>query len=372
MRKSGQGGVTPFSITTKPNILTPLTNEDLLERRGESALWYRLSSCPCPAEERLPDCKFCFEGLIRTFQEDLLIQEETAWKIVGNKVFTRYAPITKIESAVLISRETQKQLTIKRIHEEYFEVEEPLKYWNSILLKYKVSLVEEMYVEAEGKNEYVLFPKIPFGAIIGVVEVFKVPDSETEKPVSVEYSGYTLNSVIFPKRVNGKHRLKVLFYNPVKIGYKTYRVDPDSRKIFDRSQITFQDGELMGVLGGGYKMGEGDIITLLVSTLRHSEFIAYQNKAFDVVSYSPIASIDRIISKGRNGFVTHKEGTDFLIFGDSRIQWLSDKPKTGYTIIYDYYPTFRVTGFIEGGSGEDRDKPKLFKMKPLANFNGRQ
>ncbi|MCG6195642.1 hypothetical protein LFX25_20580 [Leptospira sp. FAT2] len=371
MRKSGQGGVTPFSIPTKPNVLTPLTNEELLERRGESALWYRLTPCPCPQEERLPDCKFCLEGQIRTFQETLTIQEEFAYKIQGSKIYTRFAPVTEVESAVLHSQDKQTPLTITHIQEESFDVLENLKYWNAVLLKYKVSLIEEKFFEVIGNNEYELFPDLKKEAIVGVVEVFKIPENENEPAIEVEFSGHSLNSIIFPKRVSGLHRIKIKTFNPVKIAYKTFRNDSDSRKLFERSQITFQEGELMGVMGSGYRMGEGDIITLLISTLRHSEFIAYQNTYYDRVSYSPIAYVDQILSKGKHGIKSHKRGEDFIIFGDSKIQWLSDKPKSGYTIIYDYHPTFRVTGFVEGGSGEDRDKPRIFKMKPLSNFNGR-
>ncbi|TGM04836.1 hypothetical protein EHQ76_07265 [Leptospira barantonii] len=369
MRKSGLGGTTPFSITTKPNVLTPLTNEEMIDRRGESALWYRLTPCPCPMEERVPDCKFCFEGLVRTFQEDLEISEEMAYKIEGNKVFTRFAPIAEIASATLISRETFKPLTVKRIHDDFFEVEEDLKYWNSVLLKYKVKMEESLTVEAKGENEYVLFPKLPLGAIMGVEEVFYIP--EIGEPVEIEFSGFTFNSVVFPKRVNGIYRLKLKFQYPVKIAYKTYRQESDARKIFDRSQITFQDGELMAVIGGGYRMGEGDLVTLLVSTLRHSEFVPFQTGNYDILSYSPVTNVERIFSKGTHGLIQHKKGEDFILFGDSKIKWITDKPRNGYSLIYDYHPTFRISGFIEGGSGEDRDKPKLFKMKPISNLNMR-
>ncbi|EQA61400.1 hypothetical protein LEP1GSC062_4277 [Leptospira alexanderi serovar Manhao 3 str. L 60] len=297
------------------------------------------------------------------------ISEEMAYRVEGKKVFTRFAPISEISSATLISRETFKPLSIKRIHEEFFEVEEDLKYWNSVLLRYKVKMAESLFVEGTGENEYVLFPKLPLGAIVGVEEVFFI--SGEGEPEEVEFSGFTFNSVVFPKRVTGLFRFKLKFLYPIKVAYKTYRQDSDARKIFDRSQITFQEGELMAVAGGGYRMGEGDLVTLLVSTLRHSEYIQFQTGNYDTLSYSPVSHIDRIFSKGRHGLVTHEKGKDFILFGDSKIKWLTDKPRNGYSLIYDYHSTFRISGFIEGGSGEDRDKPKLFKMKPISNLNTR-
>lgn len=372
MRKSGPGGVTPFAITTKPNIFTPLSNEELIDRRGESALWYRLSPCPCPPASIVPDCPFCFEGLIRTFQDEVVFQEEVSWKVDGNLVFTRYAPITKVEHATLFSREQQKQLTVKHIRDDHFEVSESLKYWNIVMLRYAVSLVEELVFETVGHNEYALFPKLPMGAIVDVLEVWFVPEDQNESPKPVAFTGFTLGSITFRERVSGKYRVKVKFFNPIKIGYKTFNSNTDARKIFDKSQLQFQDGELMAVVGAGYQLGQGDIITLLISTLRHSEYIAFNPSEFDRLSFSPIRSVDSIISKDRHGLHRHKAGTDFIVFGDSRIQWFSDKPRGGYTIIYDYHPTFRVTGFIEAGSGEDREKPRVFKMKPLPNFNARE
>ncbi|WP_061239721.1 hypothetical protein [Leptospira interrogans] len=370
MRKSGKGGNTPFFLTTKPNVLTPLTNEEMLGRRGESCLWYRLTPCPCPTEERLPDCKFCYDGLIRNFQETLEIKEEMAYKVENNRVYTRFSPIHRVHSINLISRESHKPLTIKRIYEEYIEVEEILKYWNAVLLHYEVSMIEEITVEAYGENEYSLYPKIPLGAIVGVVEVFKVNENgETSKQ---EYSGFTFNSIQFLNRVNGLFRLRLKFIYPVKVGYKTYRSEQDVRKIFGNSQITFNDGEVMAVMGAGYNLGQGDIIILLVSSLIHSEFIPYQFGSYDRVSYSPIKKVEKIFSKEKSSIKVHIKGQDYQVFGDSKIQWLTDKPKNGYSIIYEYHPSFRVTGFVESGSGEDRDKPKIFKMKPLSNLNTRE
>ncbi|TGJ99833.1 hypothetical protein EHO57_13810 [Leptospira langatensis] len=370
MRKVGKGGSTPFEIGTKPNQLTPLTNEELLNRRGESAIWYRMSPCPCPSGDQIPDCPFCYSGLIRTFQEELIIQEELAERVTGNCVFTRYAPISKIDEAKLFQRGSKKDLSIMKVHEDHFEVLEPLKYWNQVELKYRVKMIEEIIVEGSGSNEYVLFPKLPDGALTGVVEVFKIP--EIGEPIPVKYSGFTLNSIVFPERVNGLHRAKIKFVSAIKIGYKTFNVDP-SNKPFDKSQLTFQSGELMGVLGSGYRIGEGDIITLLVSKLRHSEYIHFKpnGKAIDKVAYSPIFEIDSIISKERDGLKLWKQGRDYILFGDSEVQWLTDKPRGGYTIIYDYHPSFRVTGFIEAGDGENRPKPRIFKMKPVSSFNAR-
>ncbi|WP_061248105.1 hypothetical protein [Leptospira noguchii] len=370
MRKSGKGGSSPFNITTKPNVLTPLTNEEMLERRGESCLWYRLTPCPCPSEDRLPDCKFCYDGLIRNFQETLEIKEEMAYKVEHNRVYTRFCPIKKVKNINLISRETHKPLTVKRIQEEYIEVEETLKFWNAVLLHYEVSMIEEIIVEAIGENEYSLYPKLPLGAIVGVVEIFKVNDlGETSR---VESTGFTFNSLQFLNRVNGLYRLKLKFIYPVKVGYKTFSNEQDARKIFGSSQITFNDGEVMAVMGVGYNLSQGDTITLLVSTLTHSEYIPYQFGSYDKVSYSPIRKVEKIISKEKSFIKEHEEGKDYQVFGDSKIKWITDKPKNGYSIIYEYHPSFRITGFIESGSGEDRDKPKIFKMKALSNLNTRE
>ncbi|EIE01416.1 hypothetical protein [Leptospira licerasiae] len=368
MKKTGLGGETPFPISTKPNMFTPLSNEELLTRRGESALWYRLSPCPCPSGDKTPDCPFCFEGQIRTFQEDLEIREEVSWKVSGSSIWTRYSPISEIEEAILVTRGERRPLHIKDIQSEYFNVEENLKYWNIVELKYKVSMLEETVIEAIGDNDFTLFPKLPDGVIVDVLETYKI--EVDGRSTRVKHTAFSLNSITFANRTNGLYRIRIRYFSPIKIAYRTFNVD--NRKAFEKSQIHFQDGELMGVIGSGYRLGQGDIFTLLKSTLRHSDFVQPTNKEIDRLSYSPIAYIDSVISKGPNGLIEHKKGLEYVQFGDSKIRWIDDKPRNGYTVIYDYFQTFRVTGFIEAGSGEDRPKPRVFKMKPVPSFNARE
>lgn len=370
MRKIGKGGSTPFNIQTKPNLFSPLTSEEMLERRGESALWYRMSPCPCPTGEQIPDCKYCYEGQIRTFPEDILIQEEISYKVNGHDVFTRFGPIRSIEEALLISRGVKENLSVTKIYDDHFEVKELLKFWNQVELKYRVKLSEEIFVEGEGQNEFSVFPSLPMGGIVSVKEAYLISDSNSQ--IKIEPSGFTLSSVIFPIRVCGRYRLKLEYLSPIKIGYKTFTTDPN-RQAFGKSQLTFEDGEVMAVVGSGFNIGQGDLFTLLVSKLRHSEYISYQpNSEIDTFAYSPVARIDSIISKEKSGLKHWRKSEDFILFGESKIKWLTDKPRGGYTAIYEYHPTFRVTGFVESGNGEDRDKPRIFKMKLVPSFNARE
>lgn len=368
MDKIGPGGVTPFPIQTKPNLFTPLRNEELLERRGESALWFRLSPCPCPQSERVPDCKFCLDGEIRTFQEDLEIEEEIAWKVDGNKLFTRYGPISEVNKLTFFYRGQNKNITVKNIYPDYIEIAEQLEYYHQVQIDYKVKLVESIQIEFQGNNEFEVFPLLGGNKyLIGIEELYKVnPDGSTS---NFSYRSYTLNSIFFSERTTGTFRGKFKVINPVKVAYKTFSLE--KRKGLPSSLIELPDGEVMAVMGSGYKMGEGDIITFLKSTHRHSQFIEFKTGDIDKLPYSPIATIDTVVAKDKNGLQNYKLGKDFVIFGDNRVLWISDKPRSGYTIIYDYHPSFRVTGFMEGGSGEDRSKPRQFKMKAIPSFNGR-
>jgi hypothetical protein len=367
MDKIGPGGVTPFPIQTKPNLFTPLRNEELLERRGESALWFRLSPCPCPQSERVPDCKFCLDGEIRTFQEDLEVVEEIAWKVDGNRLYTRYGPISSVDKLTFFHRGEERKLTPLRIESEYIEVAEQLEYYHQVQIDYKVKLVETIQVEFRGNNEFEVFPlQGQSKYLIGIEELYRLSNAES---VPVKWMSHTLNSIFFKDRTTATYRGKIRVINPVKVAYKTFSLD--KRKGLPSSLIELPDGEVMAVMGSGYRMGEGDIITLLKSTNRHSQFVEFKTGDVDRLPYSPIASIDTVLAKDGNGLRTYKLGEDFVIFGDNRLRWISDKPRSGYTIIYDYHPSFRVTGFMEGGSGEDRAKPRQFKMKAIPSFNGR-
>ncbi|MDH5597780.1 MAG: hypothetical protein OEY34_01570 [Cyclobacteriaceae bacterium] len=312
------------------------------------------------------------EGQVRTFQDDLLIQEEVSYKIKGNKIYVRYGPIKEIKRAVLYSRGKSIDLEIKSIHEDYFTVTDIMPYYNQIEIDYVVDLVETEQIEFSGKNQFEIFPEIGDKYIIGVNELYKINiEDEKEVPEEIKYRSFNLKGITLESRASfGKYRAVIKTLNPVKIAYKTFTVE--KRKGLDPSQIELASGEMMAVMGSGYKMGEGDIITLTKSTARHSQYIAFKTGDYDRVPYSPIADIDSIFSKGKNGIVFHKKYEDFIVFGDSQIQWLSDKPRTGYTVIYDYHPTFVVSEFIEGGSGENRKKPMQFKLKVAPSFNGRQ
>lgn len=367
MDKIGPGGVTPFSIQTKPNIFSPLRNEELLERRGESALWYRMSPCPCPQSERVPDCKFCYEGEIRTFQEDLVIEEEIAWKVDGNRLYTRYAPIESVQELKLFHRGEEKYLVPIKHTDSFIEIEEQLSYYHQVQIQYTVKLVESIQIEFMGNNEFETPLDLKSKFIIGVEELYSV--SSDDIPIKINWKSFTLDSILLDNRSHGLYRAKVRVVNPVKIAYKTFSIE--KRKGLPNSLIELPDGEMVAVMGAGYRMGEGDVITLLKSTQRHSQFVEFRPGDMDRMPYSPIVSVDTIITKEQNGFRRYKYGEDFLIFGDNRILWVTDKPRAGYTIIYDYHPSFRVTSFMEGGSGEDRSKPRQFKMKAIPSLHSK-
>jgi len=368
LNKIGPGGETPFPIPTKPNVFTPLRNEELLERRGESALWFRMSPCPCPQQDRVPDCKLCYEGEIRTFQEDLEIYEEISWKVDGNRVYTRYGPIESVKSISLLARGETKPLVIKKINDSFIELDSDLPYYYQVQLDYKVKLVETIAIEMVGNNEHLLISNLSNRYIIGVEELYHVEDEKSFNQRKVDWKSFNLNSITLNERTSGKYRAKVKVINPVKVAYKTFTIE--KRQGLSSSLVQLPDGEILAVMGSGYKMGEGDIITLLFSTVRHSQFVPFKAGNFDRLPFTPISDVNKIISKDTRGLKEYKQGIDFVIFGDSRIQWLTDKPRDGYTIIYDYHPTFRVTGFVEGGSGEDRPKPRQFKMKAIPSFHG--
>ncbi len=61
----------PLSVPSSPNAIRSYPAEEILDRRGETSIWFKMQPCPCPAESRLPDCgiKGCIDGNIRTYQK---------------------------------------------------------------------------------------------------------------------------------------------------------------------------------------------------------------------------------------------------------------------------------------------------------------
>lgn len=363
-KKIGRGGETPFPISTKPNIFTPLRNEELLERRGESAYWFRLTQCPCPQETRVPDCKFCSEGLMKSFQEDLQIEEEISWKVEGRRIYLRYGPIKSVSKIFYYFREQKLELTVQEVKDDYVLVLEELEYYHQVQVDYKVKLISEIetIVNADSK---VVFPEIEKNGIYEAVEAIEVKNKN-----AVPIAAWTLTSVSFEKEIFGEVKIKLKVFQPIKIAYKTFSVD-DRNTGIGRSLVENPDGELLAVMGSGYKLGEGDIIILTKSTLRHSMYVKFSPTDFDRLPFSPVAEIDKVISRGKDGFIEHRLGTDFLLMGENLVKWINPKPRSGYSIIYDYYPTFRVTSMVETGMGEDRAKPRQFKMKSVPSMQAR-
>lgn len=364
----------PLSVPSSPNAIRSYPAEEILDRRGETSIWFKMQPCPCPAESRLPDCgiKGCIDGNIRTYQKTYPIYGESVAKIVENRLMTRFAPITSVQSASIAGNDfgTQRpsKLNYTGFGENYIELSEHLPYWKSVVVDYEVSMFrEEMFtLEATGSHRVYLDKSVKDY----IVETEKVcaqlkPGGSDWEPLEVE--GNDFNSVVFSKPIFGQIRIVLKLYSPINIGYRTYNIDSGN----NGTKVFFENGDIELIVGTGYKMGRGDIVTMTTSMTRTSQFIDFYAGNIDRLPYSPIAKIHEVYGKVDGKLVEYFENKDFIVLDDYRIKWLTNKPQGGFSIMYEYYPSFRIVGSGENGSPENRKRPLLFKAKSISGWRAR-
>lgn len=363
----------PLSVPSSPNAIRSYPAEEILDRRGESSIWFKMQPCPCPAEQRSTDCgvKNCIDGQIRTYQKTLPVYQESVAKISENRLYTRFAPVTSVQSVSIYGNDvgTQKpgSLQFTGFTDSTIELTEHLPYWKQVFIDYEVSLYAETMVTLEATGSYRVYYKNPKQYIVGCEPIVAhLPPSGTDwVPLQVE--GHDFNSLVFSKPVFGQIRAKIQVVNPINIGYRTYQIEAGN----NGSKVFFENGDVEIVVGTGYKMGRGDIITMLTSMTRTSQFIDFYAGDIDRLPYSPIAKIHEVFGKVDGKIVEYFENKDFIVLDDYRIKWLTNKPQGGFSIMYEYFPSFRIVGSGENGSPENRKRPLLFKAKSISGWRAR-
>jgi hypothetical protein len=366
MELIGAGGQLPFNTQTRPNIFTPVHPEEIIERRGESFYWFRMQPCPCDRNDTSSlNCRFCVDGQIPTHQESRRIIEETAWKVEGNKVYFRFGPIDRVESAVwTVADGKTVDLRILDTHPDHIEVNVHLKYWHSVNLSYYAKLSKELILnfEIEEITKQVFVPKIWEEGIVTKVHELYLDG----QPIHDKVLGFNFDSIVFSENIRpGRISGKITVFQPIKLGYKTFELDQSET---ERVKFGLNKGQIAVVSPLGYKMGQGDILIMVKSDARHSERIkTHPARQFDFLSHSPVIRIHNLIVKTNRGLEEKQIGKDFNLISNDRIFWLSDKPNE-YSIVYDYNPTFRVSGSIENGSLENRERPRILKADAIPTY----
>jgi hypothetical protein len=358
MRKNLQGGVSPFAPTIRPNVFSPLGVEDLIDRQGESALWFRMQPCPCPQEDRKLDCHLCIDGQIRSFQPSIL-KEFEAMKADGHFLYARYAPILSVKRAIWQNEGVQQDLTVVRVEEDRIEIKENLKDWAAVTVDYEVSMVEQTIIETEIYNSMIIDLPNAGGVIVGV-EYLYLDDTE------IPYSGYRFQSIILPGRKTGKIRAKVKIMPPVKIAYRTMDIRTGKT---EKAGLTGEAGEVEIIAPAGLMIGEGDYISFLKTEVRAAHYVPFIAGPIDILLYTPIVRVENIVSKKDGRIVNHREGEDFVTLSSEKILWLVDKPQGGFSIMYVYHPTFRIQPGFTGAGTMNRSQPRQYKARPASSFD---
>ncbi|MEQ9363576.1 MAG: hypothetical protein RIF32_05000 [Leptospirales bacterium] len=358
------GGTSAFQPTTRPNVFSDTGPEELINRRGESAFYFRFAPCPCPEEQRSSACAVCspHTGLIKTFQETTEIQGEKP-AIEGKLIVPRWGPVVAVDRLYYVVDGEDIPLTIQRIHPDGVEIAEDLEYWRAVYLDYRVSLIDEIVVEGEASADYQVRLDLP-GIIAQVVDVRDAATGDV-----IPHAAHTFDSVSFSKRHTGRIRVRVRVISPIKVGYSTLDINESNRRQ-GRISIKLEQGEILFVVPHSVKMGGGDIVTLLRSDRRAQVRMRPHSGDVDRLEYGPIKSILSCYGLDRDDDAPreYKEGRDLVIAGYDTIRWLVPRPEAGYSLMYLYHPGFRITGAVTIGSGMDRDAPRMYRGKAISSY----
>ncbi|MEQ9365071.1 MAG: hypothetical protein RIF32_12540 [Leptospirales bacterium] len=359
------GGTSAFQPTTRPNVFSDAGPEELINRRGESAFYFRFQPCPCPEEQRSSACVVCspHTGLIKTFQESTIIQGEKP-AINGKQIIPRWGPVLAVDRLYYKLDGEEIPLTIRRVHRDAIDIVEELEYWRAVYIDYRVSLIEELIAEGAASADFKVRLNLQ-GIIVQVVDV-----RDAESGIVIPHIAHTFDSIVFAKRQTGPVRARVRVINPIRVGYSTLDIEESNRRQ-GRIALKLEQGEIMFVVPHSVKMGEGDIVTLLRSDRRAQvRMRPHDGGDVDRLEYGPIKSILSCYGRNRGDDAPreYKEGRDFVVAGYDTIRWLAPRPEEGYSLMYLYHPGFRITGAVTIGSGMDRDAPRMYRGKAISSY----
>ncbi len=360
MEKQRAGGFTVFSPTIRPNIFSEVGVDDLIERQGESVLWFQMQPCPCPKDEKTPDCNLCFDGMIKTYQESILQEKE---KILtdGNIAYTRYIPIKKI---LKLKHPDGKDINFRSFDENKIYLDRFYKNF-PIIADYEVSLLNKKIINCSIDNEYKIYFNNLDGYIINIEEIYF-----NGILINKEEYDFGYNFISFINRITGNLTIKLILFPKIKVAYKTYNSEEKNQ---GKVGILLQNGEVELIVPHKYKIGKGDILVFTTAEQRHSEVIQSKGK-IDFLSHIPVFKILKVFSKkkltsGKEIIKEYKENIDFILKNDYSIYWLNinNKPEY-YSIIYLYHPTFIVQSNSIISGGMDRNLPKQIIAKQINSY----
>lgn len=362
-KKQFPGGESPLNIPGSPNVVKTTGPEELIERRGESAIHISLMPCPCPEEKKIPDCPYCFNGFIKTYQEFKEINNELVSMegVKKNSILPRWIPLHSVQELYYLENNKTIELSIDRLEPDKIILKQDsnLKYWNAVYISYRAKSIEEKQgsIDLNSPVRRVVIDT-DNTVIISVKEIYSEDKKEFIKPI-----GFGYKSISFSSPVAGKLNYTILVLTPIKVAYHTVEQSPG---FTEQSRLKLDTGEVKIVIPHGQKIIEGDIITLLTMYFTKSEYIKYKPGEYDFLTYAPVKEIFKVFSRGSSGIIEHKQGEEFDLISEDRVKWHVDKPKDGFSVQYSFHPSYRIQNTGEGD--ENTNKPRTYSGKFVSNY----
>jgi hypothetical protein len=345
--------------------------EALVLRHGQYVRWRIAKKCPCVTTNNRPDihCPKCggigdiydyqreYDDIFRAAVRDNIISipEEYSdveileiYNAYGRQYqFCRCGEFLKITNAVIQNNELVDVL-----------IRVPV-----------VKHTENVALEKIGNGYYrvpgILTPPSKLDGIFyraagDVIGAENLKD-EAENPVNV--LGFRRNMILTDSTAETVTATSIDYVMPVKFIVLSQNLSKE-----DQALVNTYNGDAVCTYPYMYNLSENDVLTVLSGSMTHKMVMEKKgDNSNDTIPEFFVAKVDSIETKT----ATYIEGTDFVLSGTNKINWIGNQPGIGeaMSITYRYHPTYRVAKNIPMlRTSEDQRIPRKVVLRLYAAY----
>lgn len=166
-------------------------------------------------------------------------------------------------------------------------MEEYLEDWHAVVAAHEVDLVERIKLQGLPIENSERLDLPIDGVLIGVDELYI--DGQP-----LNWTGFGFQHITLAERKTGLINAAIRVFNPIKVAYRTMDMKTEGT---ERTMMPLETGEVEFTVPGRILIGEGDILTLLTTTVRNGQYVPFREGPLDRLSYAPVSRILNCYSK---------------------------------------------------------------------------
>ncbi len=366
----GLGKNTPVQLK-----LSESNYDALIGRHGQHVRWMRADKCPCVLANGRPDlsCQYCSgDGWRYSFQT--AVQEFGKTATVVNTGICEFPE--KIAKAISIKDYLENEFTVSAIlgdkHVKFAGSRVP-DLNEELTVSYERSLIKSEHQAAcsYAGNSVLTVNSLKKSSAYGDVlfdllsaaSVYNKTKDETYTVSSLHQNRITFTYSVEPE-VGDDIKANVTYIEPF-----VFAVLNQSKRIADQRFMDEVQGDSWMTFPDGYKVNEGDVVTLLIGTNTRKRIITKSATGYDKIPEFFVTDIKKVEIESQ----VYAKDTDYTLWGKNQIKWLgATKPAGGdnYSVFFEYYPTYRVLKELPNTrSSENVRFPRRVVLKLLAGIS---